>query len=61
MREWLSWNPLLQFIEYFRLYAAGHRTFPEADLGYACFVSAFMLGLGFIAYYANRYRLVQSR
>jgi capsular polysaccharide transport system permease protein len=61
VREWLSWNPLLQFIEHFRLYAAGHRTFPEADLGYACFVSAFMLGLGFIAYYANRYRLVQSR
>lgn len=61
VREWLSWNPLLQFIEHFRLYAAGQRTFPEADLGYACFVSAFMLGLGFIAYYANRYRLVQSR
>lgn len=61
VREWLSWNPLLQFIEYFRHYAAGHKIFPEADLGYACFVSAFMLGLGFIAYYANRYRLVQSR
>jgi capsular polysaccharide transport system permease protein len=61
VREYLAWNPLLQFIEYFRLYAADHQTFPEANLGYACFVSAFVLGLGFISYYANRYRLVQSR
>jgi len=61
IREYLAWNPILQFIEYFRLYAAGQPPFPEADLGYACFVAAFMLGLGVIAYYANRYRLVQSR
>ena len=61
MREYLAWNPLLQFIEYIRLYAAGHPTFPEADLAYGSFVSIAMLGVGFIAYYANRYRLVQSR
>ena len=61
VREYLAWNPILQFIEYFRLYAAGQRTFPEADLGYACFVSALVLGVGFLAYYANRYALVQSR
>ena len=61
VREYLAWNPLLQFIEYIRLYAAGHPTFPEADLAYGGFVSASMLGVGFIAYYANRYRLVQSR
>jgi capsular polysaccharide transport system permease protein len=61
IREYLAWNPLLQFIEYIRLYAAGHPTFPEGDLFYACLVSISMLGVGFIAYYANRYRLVQSR
>lgn len=61
IREYLAWNPLLQFIEHFRLYAAGHPPFPEADLGYACLCSALVLGIGCIAYYANRYRLVQSR
>ena len=61
VREYLAWNPLLHFIEYFRLYAAGHPMFPEADLGYACFCSVLFLGIGCIAYYANRYRLVQSR
>lgn len=60
-REYLSWNPLLQFIQHFRLYAAGQPTIAEADLSYACFAASIMLGLGFIAYYANRYRLVQSR
>ena len=60
-REYLAWNPVLQFIQHFRLYAAGHRTIPEADLAYACLCSALVLGVGIIAYYANRYRLVQSR
>lgn len=61
IREYLAWNPLLHFVQHFRLYAAGHPTIPEGDLGYACFMSALVLGVGFIAYYANRYRLVQSR
>ncbi|HUE46595.1 MAG TPA: ABC transporter permease [Aestuariivirgaceae bacterium] len=61
IREYLAWNPLLQFIQHFRLYAAGQRTIPEADLAYACLCSALALGVGIIAYYANRYRLVQSR
>lgn len=60
-REYLAWNPLLQFVQHFRLYAAGQRTIPEADLAYACFCSALVLGVGMIAYYANRYTLVQSR
>jgi capsular polysaccharide transport system permease protein len=60
-REYLAWNPVLQFVQHFRLYAAGHRTIPEADLGYAVLCSALVLGVGIIAYYANRYRLVQSR
>lgn len=60
-RDYLAWNPLLQFIQHFRLYAAGHPTIAQADLAYACFASSIMLGIGFIAYYANRYRLVQSR
>jgi len=61
IREYLAWNPILQFIEHFRYYAAGIPMIPEADLGYACFVASVLLGLGVIAYYANRYRLVQSR
>jgi capsular polysaccharide transport system permease protein len=61
VREYLAWNPLLQFVQHFRLYAAGQRTIPEADLGYACLCAALVLGIGMIAYYANRYRLVQSR
>ena len=61
IREYLAWNPLLQFVQHFRLYAAGQRTIPEADLGYALLCSALVLGVGMIAYYANRYRLVQSR
>ncbi|MFW6028163.1 MAG: ABC transporter permease [bacterium] len=61
MREYLAWNPLLQFIQHFRLYAAGLQTIPEANLAYACFVSACVLGVGMLTYYANRYRLVQSR
>lgn len=60
-REYLAWNPLLQFVQHFRLYAAGQRTIPEADLAYAFVCSALVLGVGMIAYYANRYRLVQSR
>lgn len=60
-REYLAWNPVLQFVQHFRLYAAGQRTIPEADLAYACMCSAVVLGVGIIAYYANRYRLVQSR
>jgi capsular polysaccharide transport system permease protein len=60
-REYLAWNPLLQFVQHFRLYAAGQRTIPEADLAYACMCSVLVLGVGIIAYYANRYRLVQSR
>lgn len=61
MREYLAWNPLLQFIQHFRLYAAGLQPIPEADLAYACFLSVSVLGVGMLAYYANRYRLVQSR
>lgn len=61
VQGYLAWNPLLQFIEYFRHYAAGQQVFPEGDLVYACLVSAVLLGIGSIAYYANRYTLVQSR
>jgi capsular polysaccharide transport system permease protein len=61
IRDYLSWNPLLQFVQHFRLYAADQRTIPEADIAYACLCSALVLGVGIIAYYANRYRLVQSR
>ncbi len=61
IREYLAWNPVLQFIEHFRFYAGGVPMMPEADLGYAYFVALSMLGLGVVAYYGNRYRLVQSR
>lgn len=60
--QWyLSWNPLLHFTEGARYYAAGHQVFMYWDIDYAIIVSVAMLGLGYVAYFANRYRLVQSR
>lgn len=60
--QWyLSWNPLLQFIEGIRYFAAGHPVFMYWDLAYASVLSVAVFGIGYIAYYANRYRLVQSR
>ena len=60
-RELLAWNPLVHVIAYLRTYTLGLPPFPEADLFYVFYVAIALIGLGFITYYANRYRLVLER
>lgn len=58
-RYYLSWNPIAQVVEYLRFYALGIRLFPEASLTYAALVAVIALFMGFIAYYPNRFRLLE--
>ncbi len=60
VRQALSWNPLLQFIEFIRVYALGTKPFPELDLEYVGLLSLAFLGVGMLSYYANRFRLIQQ-
>ncbi len=59
-REALSWNPIVHLISAFRQGAFGTKPFAEYDLLYAVYLSIFILGISFIAYYANRFRLIQK-
>jgi capsular polysaccharide transport system permease protein len=59
-RYFLSWNPIVQIIEYIRYYALGIRLFPEADFWYALLWALCALFLGAISYYANRFRLIEK-
>lgn len=58
-RYYLSWNPIAQLVEYLRYYALGVRLFPEASITYPITVAVIALFLGFIAYYPNRFRLLE--
>ena len=58
-RYYLSWNPIAQLVEYARYYALGTRLFPEASLLYPVLVALIALFMGFIAYYPNRFRLLE--
>ena len=55
----ISWNPIAQLIEYARYYALGIRLFPEASIAYPAVCALVALFMGFIAYYANRFRLLE--
>lgn len=59
-RDVLAWNPIVHLIEYFRVGAFGTKLFPGHDLQYPLMISVVLLGLGFLAYYANRYKLIQK-
>ncbi len=59
-REALSWNPIVQLISAFRQGALGIKPFEEYDLSYPTYLSIFVLGIAFVAYYANRFRLIQK-
>ncbi len=59
-RYYLSWNPVVQIIEYIRHYALGIALFPEADFWYALLWALAALFLGMIGYYANRFRLIEK-
>lgn len=58
-RYYLSWNPIAQLVEYLRYYALGIRLFPEASLTYAILFSVIVLFLGFLAYFPNRFQLLE--
>ncbi len=55
----ISWNPIAQIIEYARYYALGIPLFPEASIAYPAVCALVALFMGFIAYYANRFRLLE--
>ena len=59
-REALSWNPIVHLISAFRQGAVGIKPFNEYDLSYPTYIAIFLLGISFIAYYANRFRLIQK-
>lgn len=59
-RYFLSWNPIVQIIEYIRYYALGVRLFPEADFWYALLLALCALFFGVIGYHANRFRLIEK-
>ena len=59
-REILSWNPIVHLISAFRQGALGIKPFAEYDLSYPTYLSIYVLGISFIAYYANRFRLIQK-
>jgi capsular polysaccharide transport system permease protein len=56
--EILKWNPVLQFVEYGRHYTLGTPLIAQADLQTPAIVAVASLGIGTLAYYANRFRLV---
>jgi capsular polysaccharide transport system permease protein len=59
VRQVLSWNPIVQAVEYARFYALGIKPFPEADLEYAMFFTISALFFGFLSYSAFRVRMLQ--
>lgn len=59
-RNILSWNPVVQIIEYVRYYALGIRLFPEAGFNYVLLWALAALFLGMTGYYANRFRLIEK-
>ena len=58
-RYFISWNPIAQLIEYARYYALGIPLFPEASIVYPAVCALVALFLGFVVYYANRFRLLE--
>ena len=59
-RAALSWNPIVHIVSSFRHGAFGIPLFEGHNLAYPAFVGLGLLGFGMIAYYANRYRLIQK-
>lgn len=59
-RYLLSWNPIVQLVEYARLYALDIKLFQEASIGYAVVFAIAALFLGLVSYYPNRQRLLRT-
>jgi len=56
----LSWNPIVHIIESFRHGAFGTKLFVGHSLLYPAYVGLVLLGFGFVAYHANRFKLIQK-
>ena len=59
-REVLAWNPIIHIIEYFRAGAFGVKLFAGHNVMYPLMLGIILLGFSFVAYYANRYKLIQK-
>ena len=59
-REILAWNPIIHIIESFRYGAFGTKLFVGHNLYFPAFLGLILLGFGFVAYYANRFKLLQK-
>jgi capsular polysaccharide transport system permease protein len=58
-RKILAWNPLAQIVEFARHYSLGTKLAPENDAAYTILCSLAIFGLGAMAYYVNRFRLIE--
>jgi capsular polysaccharide transport system permease protein len=58
--EFLLWNPLAHMIELLRGYALGMRPYYGVNVWYPLGFMLFMLFLGFMSYYANRFELLKK-
>jgi capsular polysaccharide transport system permease protein len=59
-RAIVAWNPIAHMEEYLRYYALGVPLIPEASFRYMTMSALCFLFFGFVAYYANRLRLMQQ-
>jgi len=59
-RGFLAWNPIVHIIESFRHGAFGTKLFVGHNLLYPAYLGLILLGFGFVAYYANRFKLLQK-
>ncbi len=59
-REALAWNPIVHIISSFRHGAFGVKLFEGHSLAYPALTGLVLFGFGMVAYYANRFRLIQQ-
>lgn len=59
-RQVLAWNPIVHIIQQFRFGAFGTKLFAGHDILYPAMLGIILLGVGILAYYANRYKLIQK-
>lgn len=59
-RDVLTWNPIVHIISSFRNGAFGTPLFRGHDLTYPAGLALILVGLGFVAYHANRFKLIQK-
>jgi capsular polysaccharide transport system permease protein len=60
IQDILLWNPLVHLVNVGRYAFLGIPLYREENLAYPAKWAAITLGLGLLAYYANRFRLIQE-